>query len=170
MRLRGHSKIAVVVLLLVLASLPARAQSAKKRGGHFARNAVYVEAFGPGLFYSLNYERRITENISLRGGFTAYTFLVGFPVMVNALLGQDGDYFEIGIGVVPYYGFGSDLLPFASSSYIKMGNGLMYGTAAMGYRYQPYDGGFLFGIEFTAFFAHHNTFWPWGGVSIGYAF
>lgn len=157
----------MIFVMLVLASVPAKAQSAKDGGGHFARNAVYVEALGPGGWYSVNYERRVTRDISLRGGFTALDGYVGFPLMVNALLGQNGDYFEIGIGVVPGYTT-IPLLP--SSSFIKSGKGFMYGAATLGYRYQPYNGGFLFRIGFTPIFAPHNTFIFWGGMSIGYAF
>ena len=156
-----------VLTVSLLGSLPARAQSARDSTSHFSRNAIYVEALGPGVFYSINYERRITQGISLRGGFTAWSGLVGFPLMVNALLGQDGDYFEIGIGAVPCY----TPTPLPSSfSYIKSGKGFMYGTATLGYRHQPYNGGFLFRIDFTPIFARLNTFMLWGGMSVGYAF
>lgn len=161
------SKGFMILVMLILAPLPARAQSAGNGNGHFAQNAVYIEAFGQGVFYSLNYERRITQDVSLRGGITAWNGLIGFPLMVNALLGQDGDYFEIGVGLVAGYTT-SWLL--SSRSYITSGKGLVYGTATVGYRYEPYKGGFLFRIGFTPILAHHDLFIPLGGVSVGYAF
>lgn len=158
-----------LTLILLLTSVPASAQSANDADGHFSLNAVYVEALGVGGFYSLNYERRISEIISLRGGFTAWNGLVGFPLMVNGLLGQDGDYFEIGVGLVPGY---TPISLLSSRSFIIRGTGneVVYGTATLGYRYQPHDGGLLFRISFTPIFERHNTFMSWGGISAGYAF
>ena len=162
-------KVISLALILLLTSVPASAQSTKDGETHFARNAVYLEALGPGVFYSFNYERRLTEIMSLRGGFTAWNGLVGFPLMVNGLLGQDEDYFEIGVGLVPGY-TPISLLPSRSFIIRGTGNEVVYGTATLGYRYQPHDGGLLFRISFTPIFERHNTFMSWGGISAGYAF
>ncbi len=166
---KNSLKIIVIVSMLSALYMPASVQSAQDPDGHFARNAVYFEALGPGVFYSLNYERRITDVLSLRAGFTAWNGLVGFPLMVNGLLGQDGDYFEIGVGLVPGY-TPSSLL--SSHSFIIRGKSdeVLYGTATLGYRYQPRTGGVLFRIGFTPVFARFNAFMLWGGMSVGYAF
>jgi len=71
-------KIAGVFLALVLASVPASAQSAKDSTSHFSRNAVYVELGGTGELYSLNYDHRITKEIGFRVGFTAWSIVTGF--------------------------------------------------------------------------------------------
>ena len=43
------------------------------------------------------------------------------------------------------------------------------GTATIGYRYQPSNGGFLFRIGFTPFFAE-DGFAASGGISLGFSF
>ena len=56
----------------------------------FQRNSFYLEAFGSGLFGSLNYERQLTSKpgIGVRAGIGFYAekaFSLTFPVGVNYL-------------------------------------------------------------------------------------
>jgi hypothetical protein len=94
------------------------------------RNSVFLEALGPGYIYSINYERFVGDNLSLRAGFTSltnskYAWLfdekdIGsyttFSFMLNYLLGalQIGEshfQFEVGAGL----------------AYVKFENNTFYG-------------------------------------------
>jgi hypothetical protein len=121
------------------------------------RQAVYFEAGGRGLIYSANYDRRFSTG---NGGFGASIgacavpmFLgasyIALPVSVYYLAGVEDKHLELGVGITgPFYAFG---------------------TATIGYRYQPAKG-MLFRIGFTPMLYRTGYFQPWGGVSFGYAF
>lgn len=146
----------------------------------FCRNAIYVEIFGPGLLYSINYDRLITRHTSLRAGvskwsFPAFFFLVngsidftGFPVTLNYLAGEGNSRLELGAGIVPMLvSLDGEEIFFGES--VRGRATAVLGTASVGYRYQPMDGGFVFRIGFTPVFNFDKVF-PTGGLSVGVAF
>ncbi len=60
-----------------------------------SRNAIYLEALGVGGFYSINYERFIDDNYTLRIGYSSWTVkalttqsFTGVPIMLNYLYGE----------------------------------------------------------------------------------
>ena len=71
-------------------------------------NTVYFELFGNGLLYSVNYDRMITDNISVRAGYgglsvsSASTMedvkITMMPVLGNYLMGGGNHKLEIGAG------------------------------------------------------------------------
>lgn len=74
----------------------------------FQRNSFYLEAFGSGLFGSLNYERQLTKKpgIGLRIGAGFYTenaFYLTLPVGVNYLfpLKKENRFIDAGFIVSP---------------------------------------------------------------------
>jgi hypothetical protein len=76
----------------------------------FQRNSFYLEAFGSGLFGSLNYERQLTSKpgIGLRIGAGFYTekaFYLTLPVGVNYLfpLKRENRFIEAGFTVSPTF-------------------------------------------------------------------
>ena len=73
--------------------------------------------------------------------------------MISYLAGDESDHLELGIGLMPVLSPG-------------MGDTKVIGTATLGYRYQPREGGTIFRIGFTPlyFFDH---FFPWLGISVG---
>ena len=154
-----------VLTVSLLGSFPARAQSARDSSSNFSSNTIYVELGGAGGLYSVNYDHRISKEIGFRLGFTAWSIVTGFPVTLNYLVGSKGHYLELGIGAV--LGFTS----FQNRSFVEsaLRVGQSVGTATIGYRYQPHGGGLLFRIAFTPLFPP-NHFYPWGGISFGYAF
>lgn len=159
------SNIAAVILVLALASVPASAQSASDSTDHFCRNAMYVEAGGPGYLYSINYDYRITREVGFRVGFTTWSPVTTFPVTLNLLIGNNTHHLEVGIGAD--LGFTDFNLSFLESA-LRAGEAV--GTCTIGYRYQPDDGGFVFRIDFTPLFPPKKGVYPWGGISLGYAF
>ena len=44
------------------------------------KNTVYMEAKGAGLLYSLNYERNINDNITVRVGYSAISLDPAFDI------------------------------------------------------------------------------------------
>ncbi len=144
-----------------------------------ASNAVYVELLGNGGFYTLNYERRIIEPLTLRIGFgfisvsatagssTSRASLLSIPIMANYIgLGNDRHHLELGGGLLLLYASAS----VSSAGTAASGSGFgVGGTLTTGYRYQPREGGFLFRAGFTPMFGS-GGFQAWGGASFGGAF
>lgn len=141
-----------------------------------AKNALYLELFGNGFAYTVNYERRLGDDVWLRIGFERVTWnegglfterktrrMTAVPLMVSRLFGSRGGRLELGLGVVP------NTLTGISAT----------GTA--GFRFQPQDGGILFKVGFTPiypFYAYESEseyeedsrkFLPWLGLSLGWA-
>jgi hypothetical protein len=67
--------------------------------------SVYFEILGPGVLYSFNYDSRFQNTPDGLGGRIGVSLIVAdgsslftLPAMVNYLLGNDGKYFEMGLG------------------------------------------------------------------------
>lgn len=151
---------------------------AQNKISNYSRNAVYIEGLGSGIAYSINYEYRITEQIGLRAGFSFWSttpifFSSGkstfteFPLMVNYFVGHHRDNLELGLGMV--IGFSSTKGKLFWGKNFNSKDNFSIGTATIGYRMEPNDGGFMFRVAFTPFFTFKNI-WPSGGISLGYAF
>ena len=159
-----------------LFSQPAVGELSRKA---YSSGCMYIELFGTGLLYSLNYEIRFAENWSGRVGFTQFSIptifepeldlsVTGFPVLLNYLTGSNGHYFEMGAGVLilkisltgKELWLGMDVDGHANR---------VIGAAAFGYRYQPSKGGFLFRIGVTPLF-HPGGVKFLGGLSVGASF
>ena len=113
------------------------------------RNAVYGELFGNGLYASVNYERRITPDFTARVGATPFGSLL---LMLNHVPDQRPHSAELGFG----------LLAFAGENF--------FGTATVGYRYQPRSGGTIFRVGWTPLIGPEGKIAAWAGASIGTAF
>jgi hypothetical protein len=154
----------------VKSKLSAKRQAAKsrekeKKHSRF-RQAVYVELWGrtPQL-YSANYDGHfVVGKIGLGGsvGVGYFDFLGApatmIPVGVYCLAGSGSNHVELGAGV-------TTLGNIPTSSVIRWQH---FGTATIGYRYQPAKG-LLLRIGFTPLYTI-SSFALMGGVSLGYAF
>lgn len=160
--------ILAIGLIDVATPTPTNAQS-------YSQNSVYVELGGNGLFYSVNYDRRFTNNVSGRFGFMIFggqseqatddQIGVGiFPVTANYLVGTGSHRLELGVGPVLMVA-GGDLEEYGTVS----AGGIAGVTSTFGYRYQPMEGGFLFRIGLTPFYSDGRP-QLWAGLSLGYAF
>lgn len=129
---------------------------------------LYVELFGPGILYSINYDTRFgkkEKGLGMRAGFGA-TFAGGegalvVPVGLNYLVGRQGNYFEMGGGASVVTG--EDVLEGAG----------VYGFLSLGYRRQAYKKkGVTWRAAFTPLFFFEGGFSliPWAGISVGYRF
>ena len=135
-----------------------------------APHSLFLEVGGPGIVYSINYDRMLFETFSLRVGATYFTFhelhddRSGYffsPVVANLLIGSARHKFEAGLGVVPGWAFPSRPRDYSGFQFNEV--------ALAGYRYAPTSGGLTFRANVELL--HLNSgFLPWGGISIGYGF
>ena len=158
------------ILVFVALNLPISAQT--------HGNSIYIEFLGNAGLYSINYDRLFSDDISMRVGFMYFEsdFAIFFkdmdlfviPITLNYLAGSGDHKFELGGGPALIFGqFRLTFLGLGESDLIDA-NGIA-GTATIGYRYQPADGGFLFRIGFTPWFGF-GKFYPSAGFSFGFSF
>ncbi len=145
---------AATILVLAAAATPAFAEDRD------ATNSIFLEGGGPGLAYSLNYERIFENDFGLRVGFsylsisasagssTADATMWTVPVLAQYVGLSSGNHsLELGGGatIVGVSGSASSMGLAASGS-----GTLVLGTAILGYRRQPPSGGFQFRIGLEA--------------------
>jgi len=125
-----------------------------------AYNSIFIEGGGPGLLYSLNYERVVEEDFGLRVGVSYVSFsasagsssasatILAVPVIFSYLGLRGGNHMlELGGGATGIYASGAG----SGGAFAASGSGMMaLGTALIGYRRQPVDGGFQFRIGLEA--------------------
>ena len=165
-RLSPTRPLALALFLLAL-SPTATAQDVPK-------NSVYFELGGSGLFYTLNYERTLLEDVyfervNARIGFGAAAQnarnggpLVWSTLMIHPLTTKKHGP-DLGLGVLYLYdpgGWLDDVLG------IEQGPCAAF---AIGYRYQSPGGGRVFRFSFTPLLSPETVF-AWGGLSLGVAF
>jgi hypothetical protein len=146
-----------------------------------AHNSIYLEIAGSAIGGALNYERMLSNSFGLRLGFgysplsgtnskgaTVHASITSAPLTLSWFPFSNttsdtvaSDKLEIGAGA-GYYNLTRKLLQFAEF------NGIGY-TAFLGYRYQPWDGGFIFRIAVTPIILD-GDFYGWAGISFGYGF
>lgn len=150
--------------------------------------SFYGELGGPGILFSVNYDRRFTQSKFGIGGRAGLGFVSGYsdtfdpstgsyrngkyrsvvtvPVQVNYLFGKETSVnaLEIGAGAT-YLGHRTNLLDFDNND----NQPHFLGTASFMYRRMPKDGGFSWRIGFTPLFAN-GYIQPFGAVSLGYNF
>ena len=143
-------------------------------------NTVFLELGGNSLLWSINYDRMITEKISVRVGygsipiestdedeFDAVTITVApVPIVANYLLGSGNHKLEIGAGIL--YIMVDGEVDFGGASVSGSGS-VTATTGVLGYRYHRATGGFSFRISFTPIMLVGEMI-PMGGLSLGYSF
>ena len=102
-----------------------------------ALNTVYLELLGPGLLYSINYERRLADfNLRIGAGGASWSGsgYVRIPLGFNYIgIGSEDKHLELGAtSNITIVGGGG-----ASAAGVTF-------SAIVGYRYQPKAGGFNF--------------------------
>ena len=135
--------------------------------GYFSKNNIYLDG-GSFLsyYYNINYERLITENISLRIGYghgKFYASLGGgggkegdnLNLLCNFLLFKGNSKLELGIGA-------SYIL---NLKYHSVPSEKVYYAFSFGYRYQPKNGGLLFKAGYSLFYPGFGL-----NISLGYSF
>lgn len=132
--------------------------------------ALYMELYGRGIVYSVNYDSRFRKKLNgpgfsagIGGLAIAGVSFVTVPVSINNLSGANGHYFEWGAGAT-----------FASGNSVDYNNistrgSVILATATLGYRSQPVTGGLNFrgGLNIIA---ANGLFAPYPYISLGYNF
>ena len=151
--------------------------------GKPARNAIYIELAGPGVLYSMNYERRITDHLGVRAGVSLWSIdsldLIllqiknfkyrSFPVMITYLIGKRASHLELGLGIQPTFLEGDfDVFYFIHSNEKSKGKAIL-GLSTIGYRYQKKESGLIFRIGVSPVFASSGMN-PAVGASLGFGF
>jgi hypothetical protein len=140
-----------------------------------ANNALYIEALGAGLFYSLNYDHAfgaIAPRVGIGYFAVSGASWVSLPVTVSYLgIGGLKHMFEVGAGVSINYFSASVSFAGAGSSSASATD--VYGVVILGYRYQPPDGGFFLRAGVSPIFgggASGGFFLPWPHLGLGATF
>jgi hypothetical protein len=183
-----------LLLLLLLApvlALPPAAAAQEPEPPRLAANAVYLELGGYGGLYSLNYDRRFGERVSVRAGFAdiavtgwdgTHTSILAFPVGLNLLIDPE----TLGEGLSVLFG--------GAHRMIELGPGLVVGregrwqsgasgerhplvalTGTLGFRLQRPTPGWVLRMGLTPLIpiiAIEETLFSGlsAGISVGYAF
>lgn len=153
------------LLALESTALQADDQEAPSEKGKPAANSVFLEGLGAGLFYSINYERRVIDDLGIRAGFsylslsgsvaaggqtaTASASYLTIPVTAS-YLGIRGrrSGLELGGGMTLAYASAAASGGITSASDSGMST---LGTLMAGYRLHPVDGaGFQFRVGVMA--------------------
>ena len=129
-------------------------------------NNVFLEAFGNGGLYSINYDRILYDNISVRAGAMIWDIAGeewrSFPLILNYRIYVDNNYFQLGLGTT-IFSVSFDFGGFADAD----ANGTVL-TGVIGYCFQG-KSGINARIAFTPFYADGKIL-PFGGLSLGYSF
>lgn len=155
--------------------------------------AVYVEAGGIGLPYSISFDTRFKKGtntgmgarIGVGGFIIEDEKMLTVPLQLNWLFGKDKNYFELGVGATYLYYDGYEYQDYVCTGFNCYPNGEYYagdfilpisnehsimGTLSFGYRRIPAGSGFTWRAGITPIF-NDNGFWPlFGGIGVGYKF
>jgi hypothetical protein len=155
-----------------------------------AENAIYLEGLGPGLIYSINYDRSFGD-FAGRIGFGYLSFSVSesdssgmsqstssaaffaIPISVSYLgIGSKRNMLELGLGATIWHiGAGGSTIDAKSSSSASDSATLVLPLGIVGYRYQPPAGGFVFRAGLSPLFAGSTIpVLPWPYLALGGAF
>lgn len=156
---------------LIAASVLLLAPAAGSAEERTARNGLYAELGGNGGVWSANYERFITDDLSLRIGASylrvmdtpgTSVSLATFPLTASWLGVRSGNHaLEIGAGAV----FASASVSTGAFGAEAFGSAVI-GTAILGYRYAPLAGGFTLRLAFTPLFGGGEVFLS-AGLALG---
>jgi len=180
-------KVSIRGFLLVLPLFCTQTVPAQDKGNsdqYHHSQSVYVEFFGSGGLYSINYDRLLTDHVGFRVGFGIFDGLwrsprvnfIGVPVLLNYLVPlSDSHNLELGLGV--------SMMQLSIISETSDDDFLMAEELVVAYRFQPRDKRLFLRIaaipfrttnergEFDGPYGNRSSsFGLWGGVSVGLSF
>lgn len=141
-----------------------------------SKNTIYLEAFGNGGIYSINYDRIVFSKklfkISGRVGVSyipyplSYTNIFFYPTELNFLCGKK-HYGELGIGYTPVFRL-------YKKNLFKIYDFYSYTGIRIGYRFQKNEGGFfvraglMYVIKLFNDYSNNKGLPLWFGLGLGY--
>jgi hypothetical protein len=174
--MRPSARLTLAAAFTALLAHPLAAQS--PADPFIDRNAVYVEAGGNALLYSMNYERMIIAGLTVRVGvaFVPAWFpwveedddgalLTMVPVQVGMVFRPGNHHVEMGAGAT----FGNASVDIGD---LEGSESWVFGTGTLGYRYQRPEGGIVFRAALTPLFIEvlDMGMLPMIGLSLGHTF
>lgn len=157
------------LLLTALLSTAVAAPGMRAQGN----DAVHLEAFGPAILGSVNYERLVGPNLSARVGVGWMpAFDIGdhlhTPLMINVIAGRGEHRLEAGAGAVLVYALNRGVEEDAD---VRLGFRQPYAAGTLAYRLEPREGSALHGgiyrLGFTPLYADGEVY-PFIGLSAGF--
>jgi hypothetical protein len=113
----------------------------------------------------VSYEGFLSNDIALRLGFSIIpSVFISLPITVSGFIGREEYRFELGAGYN------------AASTLGNRGFSDPRGVPRIGYRFQPLQGGFNFGITLIPLVQIETDYrffirvQPWGGISLGWGY
>ncbi len=165
----------VLILFLLLSAttlVPQAIAQNDDEDDEVATQSIFFELLGAGGIYSFNYDTRFQDRPDGVGARIGLSYLAtdedavfSIPVMLNYLLGKNGNYFEVGLGAT-YINVDFEFLGGENESAEQT----VFGTMTFGYRLQPVDGGFQFRAGVAPIFTREVFIPYWPYLSFGYAF
>ncbi len=135
------------------------------QGNNIATNVLYLELGGNNIFYSLNYEKEVINNLNLRVGLSI------MPITEFTNSGKRSNSNFIGSIMSNYF------IQIKNNNYLELGAGLSYGletffpAVAFGYRNNPENGGIMWKLTFTPLLNEEIfSILPWFGIAVGFKF
>lgn len=158
-------------LLLPLLFISNEILTAQQSSTDYSKNTVYTELGGAGITYSLNYDRRVTENIALRTGINYAPTLVApgvsFIGQGSYLFGKEDEFFELGVGITYVLSDDPNIVPFSDDGNIK---GALI-NSFIGFRSQSVEEPIFFRFGAAPFYSFFSDkLFLSGGLSFGYSF
>lgn len=140
------------------------------------KNSAQLDLGGPGLFYSLNYERILINGdqfkTSSQIGISYYPASTGIrdiwiPMGINEVFFTGKHHLEAGLGYVLIREAVRDI---ENNPADWLWSNLIFGR--LGYRFQKHDGHLIFRASFVPLIEYDSAieFHPLGGISLGYSF
>lgn len=162
----------ILLLALSVAAVAAPPADASKT---LAQDAAYFEALGAGILFSFNYDRRLDEQYGMRiGGYPAFgTRAYWLFAQGYVLTNPDGTHhLEAGAGL-GMFAFAMSLTLFGYGTPDEAPTPRFYVPLTLGYRLQPFDGGFVLRLSLTPLLLLRSSgeviVAPYGGASLGWA-
>ena len=162
-----------IISLIIVVLTPAMVDA---EGIRQTPNSVYLELGGSGILYTVNYERFVQEDFSVRAGAgfvwvglpgVGSASLLAIPVTASYFGVRSGEHaLELGGGAVLVHATAESDITGAEAFAEGTGVG---GTAIVGYRYLPRSGGFNFRAAFTPIWGE-GGYKGWAGVAFGFLF
>ncbi len=162
------------VIFLLLTTVATAQDNSPNRSNNFSEQgsraqSIYFEILGPGVTYSFNYDTRFQNTLDGLGGRIGVSLITAdgnslftMPAMINYLLGDEGKYFEMGLGAT--------YLNIQERGTLFDENPNIIGTMVFGYRSQPVDGGFMFRGGFAPIISEGSFIPYYPYLSFGYSF
>ena len=148
-----------------------------------ANNSIYAEGLGPGLLYSINYDRTFDDfagrigfgYVSLSassGSASAHAEMITVPITVSYLgIGSKKHMFEVGAGAtILHVGAGASTFAADASETASRSATKVLGAIILGYRLQPPDGGFLLRAGLSPIIGAASAVLPWPYLALGGTF